>query len=93
MWKARTLKCQQFKGPATCKATCPVSAIECLKLLPLFCRRLCHPASLAAVGTATPRCDTGRQARSGAKGLQAPGAGAGAGLCVDVYAYTATQVS
>lgn len=55
--------------------------------------RLCHPAPLAAAGAATPRCDPGRQARSRAKGLQAPGAGAGTGLCADVYAYTVTEVS
>lgn len=42
--------------------------------------RLCHPASLAAVSAASPRGDSGRQARSRAKGLQTPRTGAGAGL-------------
>lgn len=61
---------------------------SCISEVPaVVSRRLCHPASLAAVSTATPWCDPGRQARSGAEGLQAPGAGAGAGLCADVHIY------
>lgn len=59
---------------------------SCISEVPaVVSRRLCHPTSLAAVSTATPWCDPGRQARSGAEGLQAPGAGAGAGLCADVH--------
>lgn len=65
----------------------PSSVYSCMfEVVYLFLStRLCHLASLAAVSPASPRCDSGRPARSRAKGLQAPRARAGAGLCVYVW--------
>lgn len=60
---------------------CEVTALQVSFKMCFRCAffRVCHAAPLAAVSAASPRGDSGRQARGGAQRVQTPGAGAGAG--------------